>query len=76
MQLNWPPFNCCFLLQVGQLVPLDPKGMFMSVLQLVLAPVLLGCTINTLLPGLVSGCGMLRCVGAEWPGAGLAGPSG
>lgn len=48
----------CFLLgcvsQVGQLVNVDPKAMFLSVLQLVLAPVLVGCTINTLAPGFVS----------------------
>jgi len=39
---------------VGQLVPLDPKAMFLSVLQLVLAPVLIGATVNTLFPKFVS----------------------
>jgi BASS family bile acid:Na+ symporter len=39
---------------VGQLVPVDAKAMFLSVLQLVLAPVLLGCTLNTLMPSVVS----------------------
>ncbi len=40
--------------QVGQLVPVDAKAMFMSVLQLVLAPVLVGCTANTLAPAAVA----------------------
>lgn len=41
-------------LLVGQLVPMDAKAMFLSVLQLVLAPVLVGCTINSIAPGVVS----------------------
>lgn len=34
-------------------MPVDPKAMFLSVLQLVLAPVLIGCTINSVAPSLV-----------------------
>jgi hypothetical protein len=41
--------------QVGQLVAVDPKAMFLSVLQLVLAPVLIGCTVNSIAPKLVGG---------------------
>ncbi len=35
-------------------MPVDAKAMFLSVLQLVLAPVLVGCTINTIAPNFVS----------------------
>ena len=35
---------------VGTLVPVDPAAMFVSVLQLVLAPVLVGATLNQLFP--------------------------
>lgn len=39
---------CC--IQVGTLVPVDPKAMFMSVVQLVLAPVIVGTTLNQCFP--------------------------
>lgn len=37
-------------MQVGTLVPVDPKAMFMSVVQLVLAPVIVGTTLNQCFP--------------------------
>lgn len=37
-------------MQVGTLVPVDPKAMFMSVVQLVLAPVIVGTTLNQYFP--------------------------
>lgn len=39
---------------VGTLVPVDAKAMFLSVLQLVLAPVLVGALLNTYVPDLVT----------------------
>ncbi|PNH12740.1 putative sodium/metabolite cotransporter BASS1, chloroplastic [Tetrabaena socialis] len=41
-------------LLVGTLVPVDPRAMFMSVLQLVLAPVVAGTALNQLFPAAVS----------------------
>ncbi|KAG2438753.1 hypothetical protein HXX76_005297 [Chlamydomonas incerta] len=41
-------------LLVGTLVPVDPRAMFMSVLQLVLAPVLAGTALNQLFPAAVA----------------------
>lgn len=38
---------------VGTLVPVDPKAMFMSVVQLVLAPVIVGTTLNQCFPKVV-----------------------
>lgn len=61
--------------QVGQLVALDPTAMFLSVLQLVLAPVLAGCTLNTFFPDQASGrrlvarCFWLACVALPRPHA-------
>lgn len=40
-------------LLVGSLVPVDPKDMFLSVLQLVLAPVLVGTALNSAFPAAV-----------------------
>ena len=39
---------------VGTLVPVDPQAMFLSVLQLVLAPVLAGALLNTYFPSFVT----------------------
>jgi BASS family bile acid:Na+ symporter len=44
-------------LLIGQLIPIDAQAMFLDVLKLVLVPVLAGCTLNTFIPGVVSGCG-------------------
>ncbi|GFH20386.1 putative sodium/metabolite cotransporter BASS1, chloroplastic [Haematococcus lacustris] len=52
MAVFMTPFLTTLL--VGQLVPVDPKAMFVSVLQLVLLPVLVGCTINSIAPAFVS----------------------
>ncbi|KAG2496634.1 hypothetical protein HYH03_005454 [Edaphochlamys debaryana] len=41
-------------LLVGTLVPVDPKAMFLSVLQLVLAPVLAGTALNQFFPSAVA----------------------
>jgi BASS family bile acid:Na+ symporter len=41
-------------LLVGQLIPIDAQAMFMDVVKLVLVPVLVGCTLNTFIPGVVS----------------------
>lgn len=38
------------------MLPPSSQAMFMSVLQLVLAPVLVGCTINSVVPNLVGTC--------------------
>jgi len=51
----------CDNLQVGTLVPVDPKAMFMSVVQLVLAPVIVGTTLNQCFPK-VSGTYAWKCV--------------
>eukprot|EP00199_Chlamydomonas_sp_CCMP681_P001730 CAMPEP_0119104544 /NCGR_PEP_ID=MMETSP1180-20130426/2733_1 /TAXON_ID=3052 ORGANISM="Chlamydomonas cf sp, Strain CCMP681" /NCGR_SAMPLE_ID=MMETSP1180 /ASSEMBLY_ACC=CAM_ASM_000741 /LENGTH=380 /DNA_ID=CAMNT_0007089339 /DNA_START=114 /DNA_END=1257 /DNA_ORIENTATION=- len=51
MAVFMTPFLATIL--VGQLVPVDPTAMFLSVLQLVLAPVMVGCTINTVAPAFV-----------------------
>ncbi|KAL6746054.1 sodium bile acid symporter family-domain-containing protein [Haematococcus lacustris] len=51
MAVFMTPFLTTLL--VGQLVPVDPKAMFVSVLQLVLLPVLVGCTINSIAPAFV-----------------------
>jgi hypothetical protein len=42
--------------QVGTLVPVDPKAMFMSVVQLVLAPVIVGTTLNQYFPRVSRDC--------------------
>lgn len=56
-QTSNPPRPCprsgcraVLLAQVGTLVPVDPQAMFMSVVQLVLAPVILGTTLNQFFP--------------------------
>jgi len=43
-------------LLVGALVPVSAKALFMSTLQVVLAPVLLGCTLNQAFPATVARC--------------------
>lgn len=40
-------------LLVGTLVPVDPKAMFMSTIQLVLAPVLIGAAVNQTFPKVI-----------------------
>lgn len=55
-------FTCIFVidaLQVGQALPVDAKAIFLSLCQLVLAPVLLGATINSVAPTVVSGGSVL-----------------
>lgn len=53
---GWLPWQCILCpvclccMQVGTLVPVDPKAMFMSVVQLVLAPVIVGTTLNQYFP--------------------------
>ena len=41
--------------QVGTLVPVDPKAMFLCVVELVLAPVIVGTTLNQFLPRVRAG---------------------
>ena len=55
---------CCFalVLQVGTLVPVDPKAMFTSVVQLVLAPVIVGTTLNQYFPRVSIRCWAMAAV--------------
>jgi BASS family bile acid:Na+ symporter len=49
-------------LLVGTLVPVDAKAMFMSVLQLVLAPVIVGTAANQLFPRVSLCCTAGTCL--------------
>lgn len=53
---------CCLsCFQVGTLVPVDPKAMFMSVVQLVLAPVIVGTSLNQLFPQVSLDASLSHC---------------